>query len=145
MPAITQDDIHALAAVRSNGTLITSCYLDVDGRRYVRPADYERSLENMVRRVRRRPEVDEVVSADIDRIADRISEGFDRSATRGVALFSCEALDLFVVHELPVSVRNELVVNPTAAIGQFESVLQHSEKLAVLAADKTHALSLIHI
>jgi len=139
VPAITDDDIRALAAVRSGGTLITSCYLDVDGSRYVRPADYERALDDLVRRVRQRPEVDEAVAADIERVVGRVREGFDRSTTRGVAVFSAGALDLFVVHELPVPVRNELVVNPAPAVGQLESVLQHSEKLAVLAADKQHA------
>lgn len=139
MPTITEDDIRALAAVRSNGTLITSCYLDVDGSRYVRPADYERSLDELVRKVRRRPEVDDAVERDIGRVVDRVAEGFDRSATRGIAVFSCEALDLFVVHELPVPVRNELLVNPAPAIGQLEAVLQQSEKLAVLAADKQRA------
>ena len=139
MPDITDDDIRALAAVRGNGSLITSCYLDVDGGRYVRPADYERALDHMVRRVRQRPDVDEAVSADIDRIVARIHQGFDRSTTRGVAVFASQPLDLFVVHELPVSVRNELVVNPAPAVGQLEWVVQHSEKLAVLAADKQHA------
>lgn len=139
MTAITEDDIRALAAVRSNGTLITSCYLDVDGSRYVRPADYERSLDDLVRKARRRPEVDGASEGDIERIVARVGDGFDRSTTRGVALFSCEALDLFVVHELPVPVRNELLVNPAPAIGQLEAVLQQSEKIAVLAADKQHA------
>lgn len=139
MPTITEDDIRTLAAVRSNGTLVTSCYLDVDGSRYVRPADYQRSLDDLVRRVRRRPEVDEHVGRDIDRVVARVQEGFERSSTRGVALFACAALDLFEVHELPVPVRNELLVNPAPAIGQLEAVLQQSEKIAVLAADKQHA------
>lgn len=139
MPAITDDDIRALAAVRSNGSIITSCYLDVDGGRYVRPADYERALDHMVRRVRQRPEVDDVVAADIERVVARVRQGFDRSTTRGVAVFASDPLDLFVVRELPVSVRNELVVNPAPAVGQLEWVVQHSEKLAVLAADKRHA------
>ena len=139
MPVITQDDIRSLAAVRSNGTLITSCYLDVDGGRFVRPADYERVLDNMIRRVRRRPEVDESVSDDLRRVVDRVNEGFDRSATRGVAIFACETLGLFAVHELPVSVRSELLVNPTPAVGQLELILQQSEKIAVLAADRQHA------
>jgi len=139
VPAITDDDIRALAAVRGDGTLVTSCYLDVDGSRYVRPADYERALDDLVRRVRDRPEVDDVVAADLDRVVRRVREGFDRSTTRGVAVFAAAPLDLFVVHELPVSVRNEVVVNPAPALGQLESVLQHSEKLAVLAADKQHA------
>ena len=139
MPVITEADIRSLSAVRSNGALVTTCYLDVDGRRYVRPADYERALDDMVRRVRRRDEVDEAVGADIDRIVARVGEGFDRSSTRGVALFSCAAHDLFVVHELPVPVRNEMVLNPTPAVGQLELVLQQSEKVAVLTADKQHA------
>ena len=139
MPVITEDDIRTLTAVRSNGTLVTTCYLDVDGGRYVRPADYQRSLDEMVRRVRARDDVDDAVGADIDRIISRVREGFDRTTTRGVAIFSCEAHDLFVVHELPVPVRNEMIVNPTPAVGQLELVLQQSEKVAVLAADKQHA------
>lgn len=144
MPVITEDDIRALAAVRSNGALVTSCYLDVDGGRYVRPADYERSLDEMVRRARRRPEVDDSVEGDIGRIVARIGAGFDRTTTRGVAVFACEAHDLFVVHELPVPVRNELVVNPTPAVGQLELILQQSEKVAVLTADKQHARVLVY-
>ncbi|HSP04371.1 MAG TPA: hypothetical protein VLR27_12755 [Acidimicrobiales bacterium] len=144
VPVITEDDIRALAAVRSNGALVTSCYLDVDGGRYVRPADYERALDEMVRRMRRRPEVDEAVQGDLERIVARIGEGFDRTTTRGVALFASDAHDLFVVHELPVAVRNELVVNPTPAVGQLELVLQQSEKVAVLAADKQHARVLVY-
>jgi hypothetical protein len=139
VPVITEDDIRALAAVRSNGALVTSCYLDVDGGRYVRAGDYQRALDDMVRRLRRRPEAYESVAGDIDRIVARVGEGFDRTTTRGVALFACEAHDLFVVHELPVPVRSELVVNPTPAVGQLELVLQQSEKVAVLAADKQHA------
>ncbi len=139
MPVITEDDIRALAKVRSNGTPVTSCYLDVDGGRYVRPDDYERVLDTMLRRVRVRPEVDESVTADLAWIVDRVAEGFDRSVTRGVAIFACGVMDLFVVHELPVSVRSELLVNPTPAVGQLELVLQQSEKVAVLAADKQHA------
>lgn len=139
VPVITEDDIRALIAVRSNGTLVTSCYLDVDGGRYVRPADYQRALDDMVRRVRGRDEVNGAVADDIDRIVARVGEGFDRTTTRGVAIFSCGAEDLFVVHELPVPVRNEMVVNPTPAVGQLELVLQQSEKVAVLAADKQHA------
>lgn len=144
MPVITEDDIRSLTAVRSNGTLVTTCYLDVDGGRYVRPADYQRSLDDLVRRARGRDVVDGAVEADIARIVARVGEGFDRTTTRGVAIFSSQAHDLFVVHELPVPVRNELVVNPTPAVGQLELVLQQSEKVAVLAADKQHARVLVY-
>lgn len=145
MPVLTQDDIRDLAAVRSgNGHLITSCYLDVDGGRYVRTADYERELDGMVRRIRQRAEVDPSVEADLERIVDRVGEGFDRSATRGVAIFASDALDLFTVHELPVSVRNELIVNPAPAVGQLELVLQQCQRIAVLASDKQRARMFVY-
>lgn len=136
---ITEADIRALAAVRSESPIV-SCYLDIDGGRYVRPADYERALEGLARRARSRPEADVPgVAADLDRVTARIQEGFDRSFVRGVAVFACGDADLFQVFELPVSVRNEIVVNRTPAVGQLEVVVQQSEKVAVLAADKVHA------
>ncbi len=135
---ITEADIRALASVRSNSPVV-SCYLDVDGARYVRPADYERALDGMVRRARSRPEADDAVAADLERVVARVRQGFDRSLVRGVAIFVCGSAELFQVHELPVSVRNEIVVNRTPAVGQLEVVVQQSEKIAVLAADKVHA------
>ena len=124
---ITEADIRALSAVRSS-TPIVSCYLDVDGARYVRPADYERALEAMMRRARERNGGADV-SADLGRVEARVKEGFDRGVVRGVAIFACAEQKLFEVFELPVSVRNELVVNRTAAVGQLEVVVQQSEKV----------------
>ncbi len=138
---ITEADIRALSAVRSS-TPIVSCYLDVDGARYVRPADYERALEAMMRRARERDGGTDV-SADLARVQERVKEGFDRGVVRGVAIFACAEQQLFEVFELPVSVRNELVVNRTAAVGQLEVVVQQSEKVAVLAADKAKARVLV--
>ncbi len=140
MPSITEDDVRSLASLRSEEAPVVSCYLDVDGARRVRPADYERVLEQLVRRARERVNGDgEAVEADLGRVVARVRDGFDRSEVRGVALFACQGLDLFAVHELPVSVRDEIVVNPAPAVGQLELVVQQSEKLAVLAADKQHA------
>lgn len=139
MPVITTDDIQSLAQVRSTTSPIVSCYLDVDGSHHVRPADYERSLENLFKPTRNAADPDPAVLSDLDRIEARIAAGFDRSRVRGVAVFACQALDLFVVHELAVPVRNQLTVNHTAAVSQLEVVLQQTEKIAVLAADKQHA------
>lgn len=139
MTVITEDDIRALATIRSSAAPVVSCYLDVDGRRYVRPADYERVLEGMVRRARNRPDGDEDLAADLDRVVRLVQQGFDRSFVRGVAIFACSSSDLFSVHELPVPVRNEIVVNRAPAVGQLEVVVQQSERIAVLAADKRRA------
>ncbi len=138
MPAITEDQIRTLAAIRSDAPAVTTCYLDVDGSRYVRPADYERVLDQLVRRVRGNG-VSDTVERDLRRIEDAVKSGFDRSRVRGVALFASDELDLWQVIELPVPVRSELVVNTAPAVGQLEAVVQQATSIGVLAVDRQHA------
>ena len=137
MPVITEDAIRSLAAIRSDNR-VTSCYLDVDGSRHVREADYERVFDSLVRRAKANgsPHPDE---ADLDRIEALVRGGFDRTRVRGVAVFSSVADDLWEVIELPVPVRPQLVVNAAPAVGQLEGVIQQSITIGVLAADKAHA------
>ena len=138
MPAITEDEIRTLAAMRSDAPAITTCYLDVDGSRFVRQADYERVLDNMLRRTRNNG-IDDSTERDLDRIEKYVKAGFDRSRVRGIAMFSSAANDLWQVVELPVPVRSELVVNSAPAVGQLEAVVQQATTIGVLAVDKTHA------
>ena len=88
MPVITEDDIRSLATIRGGDAAVTSCYLDVDGSRHVRPADYERILDTMLRRVRGEG-VTPGVERDLKKIDDLVRQGFDRSKVRGVVIFSC--------------------------------------------------------
>lgn len=136
MPVITEDDIRSLAAVRSDGPIV-SCYLDVDGRRYVRPADYERSLAQLIRGARDNGRARDAVK-DLKRIEDWVRDGFDRSKVRGLAVFSGMAEDLWRVVELPVPVRNQLVVNDAPAVGQLEAVMQDAATVGLLLVDKAH-------
>lgn len=137
MPVITEDAIRSLAAIRSDDS-VTSCYLDVDGSRYVREADYQRVFESMVRRARNNGSA-EPAADDLDRIDALVRAGFDRSRVRGVAVFSSVSDDLWEVVELPVPVRSQLVVNASPAVGQLEAVIQRSITIGVLAVDKAHA------
>lgn len=137
MPVITEDAIRSLAAIRSDNA-VTSCYLDVDGSRYVREADYERVFDSMVRRARSNGAA-KPPAADLERIESLIRAGFDRSRVRGIAVFSSVVDDLWEVIELPVSVRSQLVVNASPAVGQLEGVIQQSITIGVLVADKTRA------
>ena len=138
MSAITENEVRSLAAVRSDGSAITSCYLDVDGGRYVRPADYERVLENMVRRIRGNgvaPSTDQ----DLERIRAAVKAGFDRSTVRGVAIFSNAADGLWEVVELPVPVRSEVIVDSAPAVGQLEAAVQQATTIGILAVDRARA------
>ena len=122
---------------------MASCYLDVDGRRFVRPHDYELRLERLLRDAREQagngdaPAVE--VESDLRRIEEFVKSGIDRSRTRGLAIFSASADDLWRVIELPVPVHNELVVDRAPHLRQLEAILAGQQRFAVLLADRQRA------
>ena len=129
---LSGDVVRRLAAFTGAGPVAT-CYLDVDGRRYVRPHDYELEFERMLRPVRERE------PRALKRMEDYVKGGFDRSHTRGLALFSSATDDLWEPLHLPVPVRNQLVVNQHPQVRQLEAVIERAERFAVLLADRQRA------
>jgi peptide subunit release factor 1 (eRF1) len=136
---LTEAAIRELAAIKGDRAPITSCYLDVDGRRLVRHQDLEHSAECLLRDARARANGEPSVQSDLRRIEQLVRGGFDRSRVRGLAIFACSADDMWEVIELPVSVHNRIVVNHMPAVGQLESVLREHEPIGVLMADRQRA------
>jgi peptide subunit release factor 1 (eRF1) len=135
---LTEAAIRELAGIRGEAP-ITSCYLDVDGRRLTRHQDVEHELDTMLRSARRRANGHRSVHDDLRKIEAFVRAGLDRSETRGLAIFACAATDLWEVIELPVPVHSRVVINHAPAIGQLESVVQEHESIGVLLADKQRA------
>jgi peptide chain release factor subunit 1 len=140
---ISEDRIRALAGHRG-GCVITSCYLDVDGRRHPRHVDYETQLDHLLREAREKAAgfgADAVrsVAADLNRISDWVRGGFDRSHVRGLAFFACSADGFFEVVESPLPVRNGIMVNHTPHVRPLESILQAYERFAVVLVDRQRA------
>ena len=140
---ISEDRIRALAGHRGS-CVVTSCYLDVDGRRHHRHADYEAQLEHLMREAREKAaglgqQAARSVAADVDRITTWVRGGFDRSNVRGLAFFACSADGFFEVVESPLPVRNEIAVNHTPHVRPLEAVLQAYERFAVLLVDRQRA------
>jgi peptide subunit release factor 1 (eRF1) len=140
---IDEDRVRALACHQAS-TVVTSCYLDVDGRRLPRHADYGTQLDHLRRRGRERaaafgPEAARSVAADLDRITAWVRAGFDRSRVRGLAFFACSADGYFEVVESPLPVRNGVVVNQTPHVRPLESILQVHERFAVVLVDRQRA------
>lgn len=136
MAALSQDVIRSLASFKGGDDPVVSLYLDVDGRRFVRPRDYEVHFDALVRRAAEQGEGLGRVGDDIRRIEAHVKGGLDRHQTRGIAVFSCAPAGLWTVVELPVPVRNHLVVNSTPHIRQLEGVLETNERFGVLLADR---------
>jgi peptide subunit release factor 1 (eRF1) len=135
MAALTEAAIRELAGIRGEAP-ITSCYLDVDGRRLTRHQDVEHELEGMLRGARQRANGHRSVHDDLRKIEAYVRAGIDRSETRGLAIFACAATDLWQVIELPVPVRSQVVINHAPAVGQLEAVMQEHESIGVLLADR---------
>ena len=136
---ITEAAIRELAGMRGDDAPITTCYLDVDGRRLARHQDVEHELDGVLRDARLRANGHRSVHDDLRRIEAFVKGGLDRSRTRGLAIFSCAAADLWEVIELPKPVRTCLVINHAPAVGQLESMVQEHEPVGVLLADRQRA------
>lgn len=139
MAVITEATIRELTTIRGERAPITSCYLDVDGRRLVRQTDLEQEVSAVLRAASERAALDESVRADLDRIERLIADGIDRSRTRGLAIFACSAEGIWRVIELPVRVESRVLVDRAPAVGQLEALLQQNEPLGVLLADSQRA------
>lgn len=139
MAVITESAIRELASIRGERTPITSCYLDVDGRRVARYPDLEHEVDLLLRVAKVRANGDQAVQDDLQRIGRYVRGGIDRSRTRGVAIFACRDLDLWTVIELPVPVHHQVVINHVPAVGQLEAVLRENEPIGVLLADRQQA------
>lgn len=139
MALLSEAAIRELAGIRGESAPITSCYLDVDGRRLVRHQDVEHELDVMLRSARQRANGHQSVHQDLERIESFVKGGFDRRDVRGLAIFASAANDLWEVIELPVPVRSRVLINHSPAVGQLESFFQDHEPIGVLLADKQKA------
>jgi peptide subunit release factor 1 (eRF1) len=136
---ITEDTIRQLAGFRGHDAPVTSCYLDVDGRRFLRHQDYEHELEVLLRHARPKVNGHASVAKDFQRIEDFVRSGIDRARTRGLAMFACSAHDLWRVVPLPVPVRNQITINAAPAVRQLERVVHEFDRFGVLLADRQRA------
>lgn len=141
-----ESTVRSLAGFLAERSPVTTLYLDVDGRRHPRHQDVVEHLGAVLRQglaaTNGQAHTAEV-AGDVQRIEDWVRAGFDRSRTRGLAVFSCASHGLFEVVQLPMPVRDRLVVNHAPAVGQLESVLQDHEPIGVLLVDKQRARMLV--
>lgn len=140
---LKESEVRALA-IRQGAPVVTSFYLDVDGRRYPRPSDYAPRVDHLLRLARRGAgpygkDVVKDVEADLAHIAAWLESRLDRTTTRGVAAFSAHAQGIFEAFDLPVPVRDQVVVGPGPDVAQLCAILSASQPALVVAVDRQHS------
>ena len=142
MGVLSKEAIRSLAAFKGEGAPVVSLYLDVDGRRYSHPQQYQKQWEQLLRKAGSQAKSNGShgsLTEDLRRISDRVHADLDRSRIRGLALFSCAPKGLWETFELPVPVRNHLVVNQAPQVAQLEHLSQGHRRFGVLLADRQRA------
>ncbi len=140
-----QRQLQRLVRVQAGKHWIVSCYLKLEPRDRVR-GKYLIKLKNRVRDVIEalpaeglsRDEMSEV-RGDLDRVLEGIRAPDDLPHTQGLALFSCDALDLFEMIPLPRVYRSRLLVARTALVRELAAIEDEVGRLIAVYLDKSGA------
>lgn len=138
----TEQSLRELASIDAADAAILSFYLDTDGRRHPRRADLERATADALRSVRteRLTRTGRACVEDARvRIQDFVAKEFDRGATRGLAIFACDALDLWSVFQLPATIRTRAVADTHPHVLRLEALLSRAERFATALVSRDKA------
>jgi peptide chain release factor subunit 1 len=141
MTTLDRGVLRRLAEWSTDGFPVTSVYLDVDGRRYPRRVEYVARLDELLRKAENGDwgkEHRRSISADAERVRGFVN-GFERGATRGLALFSCAAAGLSEEVTLPQSLRDRAVVAPRPHLLPLEALVESFETFCTALIDREKA------
>jgi peptide chain release factor subunit 1 len=146
MTVLERETLRKLAEWNTNGFPVVSLYLDVDGRRFPKRADYLARAEHLRRRGHEAAHAMEdreharSVRRDVQRMWDFIQDEFDRKGgVRGLALFGCSGMGLWEDLTLPARTPERIVIGDRPYLVPLEVVLQGSEDVCVALVDREKA------
>lgn len=122
---------------------VTSVYLNTDGARFPRAADYEARLDGLLREARRKAEDlgdagSDAVAADTQAIARWVREEFQRDGVRGLGLFSSGG-EVFDRVEVAIGVRNLVRVTERPYVVPLEALLGRHHHIALTIVERDRA------
>lgn len=140
---VTRADIRALIDRPVTDALVTSVYLDTDGARFPKPADYEARLDGLLRDARRQAEAlpnaqRAGVHADIEAIHRWVRAEFQRADVRGLGMFS-SAGELFETVQVGIPVRSIARVSETPYVVPLEALLSRHHHIGLVLIERDKA------
>ncbi|HWH31331.1 MAG TPA: Vms1/Ankzf1 family peptidyl-tRNA hydrolase [Egibacteraceae bacterium] len=143
---VTAADIRKLVDRPVGRVSVTSVYLNTDGARFPKAADYEARLDALLRDVRKAADKLDVrrregVHADVEEISRWVRREFERGDTRGLALFACGG-EIFETVQIAEGFRNVARVGDRPYVVPLEAMLgrYHHIGLALVQRDKAMIL-----
>jgi hypothetical protein len=131
--------LRQLASLELGDQRVTTCYLDLDSRRLPDRAAVDAELQRVLRDGRARAKGDASVLEDLRRIEGFVRGGVDRSRTRSLVIVCSSTASLWEAIPVPVGLRSQLVVGRGPALGQLEAIVQASDVVGVILADRQRA------
>jgi peptide chain release factor subunit 1 len=122
---------------------VTSVYLNTDGARFPRAADYEARLDGLLRDARRAaerlgPDAAKSVEGDVDAISRWVRREFERGDVRGLGIFSSGG-EVFETVQVALGVRNIARVDERPYVVPLEVLLGRQHRIALVRIERDKA------
>ena len=136
--------IERLAAIEPGRHHVVSCYVRLGPRDRVR-AQYLTEIRSRARGLGEDPSLAELegeerkaVERDLDRVVACLERPGRLPHARGLAIFACEALELFEAIPLPRVHRTRLILDDTPWIAELVALEDELERVLVVLLDRAH-------
>lgn len=146
--AVQMEEVHELVDFAPEGFLVTSFYLDVNADEFPDSDHVNKALDSLMHTARERRDqvaeglahdASESLRTDLDKIESYVKDGFDRTDTNALAVFSCSAHDFWQVIQMPTAVVSRVTFAPRPQIAPIAAFLSHNKPTAILLADRQEA------
>jgi hypothetical protein len=138
---INEATVRELASYKGVPT-VTTVYLDVDGRSRPTVAECARAFASLGDSLTRRARVtgddgvQRSVDADLARMGEWLNEHLDRSAARGVAMFSCSESGFFEAIELGHPIGDHASLGPSPRVTELLAMIDEHQPFLVALVDR---------
>jgi peptide chain release factor subunit 1 len=122
---------------------VTSVYLNTDGARFPRAADYEARLDGLLRDARKEaerlgPDAVTSVEGDVEAISRWVRREFERADVKGLAVFASGG-EVFETVEVALGVRNIVRVDDRPYVVPLEVLLGRQHRIGLVRIERDKA------
>jgi len=142
---IDQAQLELLMHFQPGDVLVTSVYLNVDGRRFTRK-EYEILLKDLLRGVTAQLDTQPLTNEqkrsaqeDIRKIQDYVSVEYDGKGAKSLALFSSSGRKFWQVYRLPLPVKSRAVVEPVPSVRPLSVLLDEYKRYCTVVVGREKA------